>query len=112
MSRILVIDDELSIRHTVLDAADGREGMALWRREPIDVVVTAIFMPGSDGLQVLIEMKKVAKTQDHRDERGRREGPARLEGIRTRAGGRPGACKTVRPKDSSLNHPRGARWPT
>ena len=34
--------------------------MALWRREPIDVVVTDIFMPGSDGLQVLIEMKKVA----------------------------------------------------
>ena len=71
MSRILVIDDELSIRlalrsmlqrggHTVLDAADGREGMALWRREPIDVVVTDIFMPVSDGLQVLIEMKKVA----------------------------------------------------
>ena len=71
MSRILVIDDELSIRralrsilelagHTVLDAADGREGMALWRQEPSDVVVTDIFMPESDGLQVLIEMKKVA----------------------------------------------------
>ena len=70
MSRILVIDDELSIRralrsilelagHTVLDAPDGREGMALWRRESTDVVVTDIFMPESDGLQVLIEMKKV-----------------------------------------------------
>jgi two-component system response regulator (stage 0 sporulation protein F) len=71
MSRILIIDDELPIRrllrtilegagHTVLDAPDGREGMALWHREPIDVVVTDIFMPESDGLQVLIEMKKVA----------------------------------------------------
>lgn len=71
MSRILVIDDELSLRqvlrtileragHTVLDAADGREGMALWRREPTDVVVTDIFMPESDGIQVLMEMKKVA----------------------------------------------------
>jgi len=46
--------------HTVLDAPDGREGMALWHREPIDVVVTDIFMPEQDGLQVLIEMKKVA----------------------------------------------------
>ena len=71
MSRILIIDDELSLRqvlrvileragHTVLEAPDGREGMALWHREPTDVVVTDLFMPDKDGLQVLMEMKKVA----------------------------------------------------
>ena len=71
MPRILIIDDELSLRqvlrvileragHTVLDAPDGREGMALWHREPTDVVVTDLFMPEKDGLQVLMEMKKVA----------------------------------------------------
>jgi DNA-binding response OmpR family regulator len=71
MSRILVIDDDLLLHrvlrrileqagHTVFDAPDGREGMALWHREPIDVVVTDIFMPEKDGLQVLMEMKKVA----------------------------------------------------
>ena len=71
MSRILVIDDELLLRHalrrileraghTVLDAPDGREGMVLWHREPIDVVVTDIFMPEKDGLQVLMEMRKGA----------------------------------------------------
>jgi DNA-binding response OmpR family regulator len=71
MSRILIIDDESSLRqvlrimlervgHTVFDAPDGREGMALWHREPIDIVVTDIFMPHKDGIQVLMEMKKVA----------------------------------------------------
>jgi len=71
MSRILVIDDELPLRrllrsileragHTVLDAADGREGMVLWRREPTDVVVTDIFMPEKDGIEVILELNKVA----------------------------------------------------
>lgn len=71
MSRILVIDDELSLRqllrsmlervgHTVFDAPDGREGMALWHREPTDIVVTDVFMPEKDGIEVILEMKKVA----------------------------------------------------
>ncbi|HEX7767212.1 MAG TPA: response regulator [Nitrospira sp.] len=71
MSRILVIDDELSLRrvlrdmleqagHTVFDASDGREGMALWHRERTDVVVTDIFMPEKDGIEVILEIKKVA----------------------------------------------------
>lgn len=71
MARILIIDDELSLRqvmrvileragHTVLDAPDAGEGMALWRREPTDVVVTDIFMPDKDGIHVLMEMKKIA----------------------------------------------------
>lgn len=69
MSRILIIDDELSIRrvlrsmleqagHTVFEAMDGREGVALWRREPSDVVVTDIFMPEKDGVEVIMEMKR------------------------------------------------------
>ncbi len=71
MSRILVIDDELPLRrvlrntleragHTVLDAPDGRKGMALWRQEPTDVVVTDIFMPEKDGIEVILEMQHVA----------------------------------------------------
>ncbi|MBC7839587.1 MAG: response regulator [Nitrospiraceae bacterium] len=70
MSRILVIDDELLLLrvlrrileragHTVLDAPDGRKGMALWHREPTDVVVTDIFMPEKDGFAVIQEMKHV-----------------------------------------------------
>lgn len=71
MSRILVIDDELPLRrvlrsileragHTVLDAPDGRKGMALWRREPTDVVVTDLFMPEMDGVEVIRELKNAA----------------------------------------------------
>ena len=67
MSRILVIDDDVPLRlvlrsileragHTVLDAPDGRTGLALWRREPTDVVVTDIFMPEQDGIEVIREM--------------------------------------------------------
>lgn len=71
MSRILIIDDDVLIRrvlrsileqagHTVLDASDGGEGMALWRQEPTDVVVTDVFMAGKDGMHVLLEMQHVA----------------------------------------------------
>jgi len=71
MSRILVIDDDVSLRlvlrsileqagHTVFEAPDGHTGMALWHREPTDVVVTDIFMPEKDGIEVILEMKQVA----------------------------------------------------
>jgi DNA-binding response OmpR family regulator len=71
MPRILIIDDEASVRtmlrrvleetgHTVFDAPDGRAGMAFWRREPTDVVVTDIYMPDKDGIEVLLEMKTSA----------------------------------------------------
>ena len=71
MSRVLIIDDELPIRqvlrrvleqagHTVLEASDGRQGMALWRREPVDVVVTDLFMPEKDGVEVLMELSHLA----------------------------------------------------
>ena len=56
--------------HTVLDAPDGRTGLALWRREPTDVVVTDIFMPEMDGIEVILEMKNACgETQDHCHER-------------------------------------------
>ena len=71
MSRILVIDDEQPLRrvlrrileragHTVFEAQDGRKGMALWRQAPTDVVVTDIFMPEKDGMQILMELKHVS----------------------------------------------------
>lgn len=73
MSRILIIDDEEVIRralrsileragHTVLDAPNGREGMRFRQEEPVDVVVTDIYMPEKDGMQVLSEMKQLATT--------------------------------------------------
>jgi len=70
LSRILVLDDEQSLRcalrtileqagHRVLEAPDGREGMALWRRERTDIILTDIYMPNKDGIEVLLEMQNL-----------------------------------------------------
>ena len=69
MARIIVIDDQEPIRrivrralendgHQVFEASDGEAGMALLEREPADVVITDIFMPGMDGIQTLREIRK------------------------------------------------------
>jgi CheY-like chemotaxis protein len=71
MARVLIIEDEVPLRrllrctlekvgHTVLDAPDGRQGMMLWCNKPCDVVVTDIYMPEKDGMEVLREMNQVA----------------------------------------------------
>ncbi len=64
MSRILVIDDERSIRNTLKDileyekyevdlAEDGNKGIELIRSGEYDVVLCDIKMPGLDGIEVL-----------------------------------------------------------
>lgn len=64
MAKILVIDDEKSIRntlkeilefekHEVQDAADGAEGLAKIESEKFDVVLCDIKMPKMDGLELL-----------------------------------------------------------
>ena len=63
MARILLIDDDTSLRevveymlneagHQVLPAADGQAGLALLKENP-DLVLTDIRMPGIDGMEVL-----------------------------------------------------------
>lgn len=69
MARILVIDDEplicsmLDVRlsragHNVMTAPDGREGVALYRKDPADVVITDIMMPEKDGLETIGELRQ------------------------------------------------------
>jgi len=64
MEKILVIDDEAIIRESmtayledsgflVCQASDGREGLAVFRREHPDLVMVDLRMPGIDGLEVL-----------------------------------------------------------
>lgn len=66
--RILVIDDEPSIRevirrllaqegYDVTEAADGRSGLAAAERQ-LDAVITDVRMPGLSGLQLLAELKR------------------------------------------------------
>ena len=70
MARILLIDDDTSLRevvryilsetgHEVLPAADGAEGLALLEREP-DLVISDIRMPGLDGMEVLRRIQAIA----------------------------------------------------
>jgi len=69
MEKILIIDDEPQIRallRTILVregfivevAADGQVGLATWRNEPADVVLTDIFMPNKDGIETILELKR------------------------------------------------------
>jgi len=66
--RILVVDDEASIRDTlrmileyegydVLQAATGEDGVRLIEREAPDVVFLDIKMPGMDGIEVLQKIR-------------------------------------------------------
>jgi len=66
---VLVIDDDVLTRtavasvledlgHTVMTAGDGREAMALFAAEPAQLVVTDIFMPVMDGIEVIIALRE------------------------------------------------------
>jgi CheY-like chemotaxis protein len=70
MPRILVIDNEPLVRavlrcileghgYTVLEAQDGRAGLTLWRSTPVDLVLTEIFMPEVDGIEVIVQLTRL-----------------------------------------------------
>lgn len=69
MARILVIEDETSIRrlmrqtleqagHEIVEAYDGDEGLRLFHRHPADLVITDLFMPRKDGWDVIAEIHR------------------------------------------------------
>jgi CheY-like chemotaxis protein len=64
MARILVADDDRAVRatvslllraknHEVVEAANGREGLAKITTEPFDLLIVDIFMPDMDGLETI-----------------------------------------------------------
>ena len=70
MARILVIDDDPTIRalvagiletqgHSVVDAKDGRAGVALFGRESVDLVVTDIVMPEQEGIETIGAVRRL-----------------------------------------------------
>ena len=69
MAKILVIDDEPQMRdmlqqlleldgHTVTLAANGDEGLASFARMRPNLVITDIIMPGKDGIETLVEIRR------------------------------------------------------
>jgi len=69
MATILIIDDEVLVRvllrsaleevgYEVTEAANGREGLELYRQRPMDLVITDIVMPELNGLDMLLELPR------------------------------------------------------
>lgn len=69
MARILVIDDESTVRGTiraileqagydVVEAPNGSEGIKLYRSKPADLVITDLFMPEKEGIETIRELRR------------------------------------------------------
>lgn len=67
---ILIVDDEAPIRklfariigtdtYGILPAASGVEALALMEQEPVDLILLDLNMPGLDGADTLVEMRKL-----------------------------------------------------
>lgn len=69
MARILVIDDDASIRfllrgllemqgYDVIEAENGSEGLQCYWAESPDLVITDMQMPVMDGMQLILELRR------------------------------------------------------
>jgi DNA-binding response OmpR family regulator len=69
MARILVIDDNPALRdalcellqqagHKTVAMATGRQAAQLHRADPVQLVITDIFMPETDGLEIIAEFRR------------------------------------------------------
>ena len=69
MASILIIDDETGVRallrtmlemggYEVMEAANGREGLELYRQRPTDLVITDIGMPEMNGLELTLALTR------------------------------------------------------
>jgi len=69
MARILVVDDEDLVRltlrqmleaggHEVIEAANGKQGVALEAENPVDLVVTDIIMPEQEGIETIVQLRR------------------------------------------------------
>ena len=69
MAHILLIDDDDQIRamlqqmleregHKVVSAADGKQGIKLFREQAADLIITDIIMPEKEGLETIMELRR------------------------------------------------------
>ena len=68
MTSVLVVDDDAGIRdmlgrflrgdgYEVREAANGREAMAAYRLHAADLVITDMYMPDADGIDVIMRLR-------------------------------------------------------
>ena len=73
MARILLVDDDDAVRailrralvaagHEVEEAANGALAVAAYRRQPADLVITDLVMPEKDGLEAIMELRRLDPT--------------------------------------------------
>ena len=73
MAKILLIDDMVSVRaaiksilvregHDVVEAEDGQQGISIAQKNSLDLVITDIMMPVSDGVDVILTLKNHFKS--------------------------------------------------
>ena len=69
MPTILLIEDDDSVRallrttltsagYSVLEANSGRQGIRSFRKAPSDLVITDLYMPDRDGLEVIEALRR------------------------------------------------------
>jgi len=69
MAKILIIDDEDMMRvllrsalqsagYEVVEAANGRQGLELFRQRPTDLIITDIAMPELNGLELILDLTR------------------------------------------------------
>lgn len=69
MARILVIEDDELLRkvlvktltqagHSVVQAADGAQGLDMFQANPIDLVITDLIMPVREGVETIMALKR------------------------------------------------------
>jgi len=67
MARILIIEDETTLRslmrdalekagHDVTEAADGDQGIKLFKLHQHEIIITDILMPKKEGLETILEL--------------------------------------------------------
>ena len=69
MARILVVDDDQDMRkllrktlekagYEVVEAPDGVKATRVYQQNPADIIITDIFMPEKEGLELIQEVKR------------------------------------------------------
>jgi len=69
MANLILIEDDKDLReilamsladagHVVRQAKEGREALTMFHREPSDVVITDLIMPGKEGLETIVSLRK------------------------------------------------------